>query len=423
MNILHYTNRNLSILLFFLIGIWGISFYYMVAEEVTDETDDTLEHYRDIIVSKALQEPEMLDSQDNILHSYSISPISDEMAEDYEETYYDASIYIDSEDEEIPVRVMKSCFRAPDDRFYELELRISTMERDDMIESLFYYLIALYVLLLLCTMIGMRVVLKKVFVPLQKLLAWLDSIIPGKPVPALVNETKISEFRKLNDSAVAMSRRSEQAYEEQKQFIENASHELQTPLAISRSKLELLAESEGLTGQQLADIDELYRTLGRAVKLNKSLLLLSRINNGQFPDTKEVNINEMVKEIMSDLTEVYDYKELNYSLEEPEVCIVRMNESLAHILLVNLLKNALIHTPKRGTVNVVIRKDRLCISNSGDKPLNPEKIFRRFYRSDSGSKESTGLGLAISKSIADMYGIRLGYEYGENHTFVLKFVK
>ena len=423
MNLLHYTNRRLSFLLLILIGIWGTFFYYMVVEEVTDETDDTLENYRDIIVSKALQNPEMLDSEDNILHSYRISPLPESMAAEYEETFYDSMIYIENEEETIPVRVMKSCFRAVDNNFYELEIRLSIMEQDDMMESLFYYLIALYVLLLLCVTIGMRFVLRKVFIPLQKLLKWQDTVTPGKPVPALDNETKVNEFRKLNESAIAMSRRSEQAYEEQKQFIENASHELQTPLAVLRSKLELLAEGEGLTEQQLMDIDGLYQTLGRAVKLNKSLLLLSRINNGQYHEAKEVNINELVKEIMPDLLEIYAHKELNYSLDEQDLCTVNMNPALAHVLLNNLLKNALTHTQNGGTVEVRIEKGMFRVSNSGEKPLESEKVFQRFYRSDSESKDSTGLGLAISKSIADLYGISISYSYQQKHVFILKFVK
>ena len=423
MKLLHYTNRNLFIFVSLLMGIWGVFFYFAIIDEIMDETDDTLENYREIIVSKVLDNPDLLVMEDNILHSYAIRPLTDEEAEDYEEYFYDSTIYVETEDEDKPVRVMKSCFRASDDKFYELELRISTLERDDMVEAIFRYLLILYVALLICVMIGMRLVLKKVFVPLHRLLAWLDKVIPGKPIPILDNQTHITEFKKLNEAAVAMSRRSEQAYEEQKQFIENASHELQTPLAISRGKLELLAESEGLTEQQLTDIDELYRTLGRAVKLNKSLLLLSRINNRQYLDVSSINLNEIVKEIVSDLMEVYEHKGIELSIEEYAVCVVQMNDSLAHILLTNLLKNAIVHNYKGGRLKVVLEKETLQVMNSGDKPLDKNKICHRFYRLDSDSKESTGLGLAIVKSITDMYGFHIAYNYDGAHSFVLNFVK
>lgn len=424
MKLLHYANRNLSILLFFLMGIWGTFFYFTIIDEVMDETDDTLENYREILVGKMLDNPELLATEDNILHSYTIRPLTDKEAEEYEERFYDSTVYIETEDEDEPVRVMKSCFRASDDRFYELELRISTLERDDMVRAIFWYLVILYFILLLCTTIGTRLVLKKAFVPLHRLLSWLERMTPGKPVPPLENETKITEFRKLNEAAVAMGTRSERAYEEQKQFIENASHELQTPLAIARGKLELLAESEGLTEQQFRDIDELYRTLGRAVKLNKSLLLLSRIHNGQYPDSKEINLNEAVKEIVTDLMEIHESKGIKLSVEECGECKVCMNESLAHILMTNLLKNAIVHNIKGGELAIKMDKDELRIANSGNIPLKEEHIFRRFYRADAETKESTGLGLAIVKSITDMYGIRIRYAYEEKkHIFILKFVK
>lgn len=424
MKLIQYTNRTLCLLLFFLLGVWGVFFYFAIIDEIMDETDDTLENYREVIVNKVLMNPELLETQENIMNSYTIRPITDKEAEEYEEEFYDSMAYIETEDEFEPVRVMKSCFLASDDNYYELEIRISTLERDDMVEAIFKYLLTLYALLLLCIILGTYFVLRKSFKPLHKLLRWLDGVVPGKPVPALDNETKITEFRKLNESALAMSRRSEQAYQEQKQFIENAAHELQTPLAISRGKLELLAEGQNLSEGQLTEIDELYRTLGRAVKLNKSLLLLSRINNGQYPDKAEVNINELSRDLLPDLMDIYEHKDIKLTVDEEGECIVNMNESLAQILISNLLKNAFVHTVEQGEVKVIIDKYSFTVTNSGGKALNPEKIFQRFYRADMDKKESNGLGLAIVQSITKLYGMSISYSYADgNHTFVLKLVK
>lgn len=424
MKLIQYTNRTLFLLLFFLIGIWGVFFYFAIIDEIMDETDDRLENYREIIVNKMLVTPGLLKSEENIMDSYTIRPITNEEAAKYEEKFYDSMLYIDTEDDYDPVRVMKSCFLASDGNYYELELKISTLERDDMVEAIFKYLITLYILLLFCILLGTYFVLRKSFKPLHKLLYWLDEVVPGKPVPVLDNETKITEFRKLNESALAMSRRSEQAYQEQKQFIENAAHELQTPLAISRGKLELLAESRNLSEEQLIEIDELYRTLGRAVKLNKSLLLLSRINNGQYPDTSEININTLNHDLISDLTDIYEHKNIKLSVHEEETCVVNMNESLALILISNLLKNAFVHTPVNGNMLVTINKDSFSVTNTGGKALAPEKIFRRFYRDDMDKKESNGLGLAIVQSIVKLYGMNISYSYfNEKHTFTLKLVK
>ena len=179
-----------------------------------------------------------------------------------------------------------------------MKLMISILERDDMVEAMLWYLGALFLLFLICTSIGIQLVLKGVFRPLHRLLDWLHCIQPGKEVPPLDNPTKIREFRQLSDAALDMGNRSYKAYEEQKQFIENASHELQTPLAIVRGKVELLAESEGMTEQQMEQLDEIYATLGRAVKLNKSLLLLSRIENGQYTEMEDVSVDEILDELL-----------------------------------------------------------------------------------------------------------------------------
>lgn len=423
MKLVHYTNRSLFTLGFVLLVVWGFLFYLTIMDEVMDETDDTLKNYREIVVGKALADSCFLTTADDILHRYLIRPITEEEAVAYREVYYDSTIYIETEDEYDPVRVMKSCFRAPDNRFYELELRISTLERDDMIEAICWYLLVLFSLLLVFMSLGSRLVLRQIFVPLQRLLHWLEQLTPGKQTPELVNETKIREFRKLNEVALAMNKRSEQAYQDQKRFIENASHELQTPLAIAQGKLELMAEEENLTEKQYQEIDEIYQTLGRAVKLNKSLLLLSRIGNGQYPDISNICLNELVKGVLDDLLDIYDWKCFVVSIEEKGKLEVRMNESLAHVLVTNLLKNAIVHTVEQGKLSVELKSDSLLIANSGDSSLDQHRIFQRFYRGDLLKKESTGLGLSIVKSIAELYGIHLSYSFiDKKHIFLLKFV-
>ena len=131
MKLLRYTHFNLSFLLFLLLGGWGTFFYYTVIDEVMDETDDALANYRDIIVGKILADSTLLDTEDKIIHSYSIRPLTTEEVEHYRDRYYDGTVYIETEDEYEPVRIMKSCFMATDLKYYELELRLSTLERFD----------------------------------------------------------------------------------------------------------------------------------------------------------------------------------------------------------------------------------------------------------------------------------------------------
>lgn len=421
MKLLSYTYRKLALLLFLLMAVWGVLFYYAIIDEVVDETDDTLENYSEILMESALHDPSILETEGSLMSFYKFTPISEEEGRHYRQVFYDATVYIELEDEDEPVRVMCTAFRMPDGQYYELKLMISILERDDMVEAMLWYLGALFLLFLICTSIGIQLVLKGVFRPLHKLLDWLHCIQPGKEVPPLDNPTKIREFRQLSDAALDMGNRSYKAYEEQKQFIENASHELQTPLAIVRGKVELLAESEGMTEQQMEQLDEIYATLGRAVKLNKSLLLLSRIENGQYTELEDVSVDEILDELLPDLMDIYEHKQVRLIRKrEEQPFIIRCNHSLAQIQVSNLVKNSLLHNREGGELQVLTTPTSLVIKNTGDVPLDGEKLFRRFYHGMDGKKDSTGLGLAIARSIALSSSLKLTYEWQDGmHTFRL----
>lgn len=421
MKLLSYTYRKLALLLFLLMAVWGVLFYYAIIDEVVDETDDTLENYGEILMESALHDPSILETEGSLMSFYKFTPISEEERRHYRQVFYDATVYIELEDEDEPVRVMCTAFRMPDGQYYELKLMISILERDDMVEAMLWYLGALFLLFLICTSIGIQLVLKGVFRPLHRLLDWLHCIQPGKEVPPLDNPTKIREFRQLSDAALDMGNRSYKAYEEQKQFIENASHELQTPLAIVRGKVELLAESEGMTEQQMEQLDEIYATLGRAVKLNKSLLLLSRIENGQYTEMEDVSVDEILDELLPDLMDIYEHKQVRLIRKrEEQPFIIRCNHSLAQILVSNLVKNSLLHNREGGELQVLTTPTSLVIKNTGDVPLDGEKLFRRFYHGMDGKKDSTGLGLAIARSIALSSSLKLTYEWQDGmHTFRL----
>ena len=395
MKLVYYTYRKISLLLFVLMAVWGVLFYYAIIDEVVDETDDTLENYAGILIEHALHDPSILETEGSLMSFYKFLPISEKEGRHYQEVFYDSTVYIELEDEDEPVRVMRTAFRMPDGQFYELTLMISILERDDMVEAMLWYLGALFLLLLVCTSVGIQLILKGVFRPLHKLLDWLHCIQPGKEVPALENPTKIREFRQLSEAAVDMGNRSYKAYEEQKEFIENASHELQTPLAIVRGKVELLAESDNLSEQQ--------------------------IENGQYTELEDVSVDEILDNLLPDLMDIYEHKQVRLVREKGEQpLVIRCNHSLAQILVSNLVKNALLHNEDGGELRILTTPVSLMIKNTGGAPLDGEKLFRRFYHSIDGKKDSTGLGLAIVRSIARISSLRLTYEWQEGmHCFLL----
>lgn len=422
MRLLRYTYQKLAILLFFLMAVWGVLFYYTIIDEVIDETDDSLENYANIVINTALADSSVLStSGDKLMSRYSFRPITEAEGLHYHEAFYDSTVYIEIEDEHEPVRVMRTAFRMPNGQFYELTLMISILERDDMIRAMFWYLMALFLLFLLTTSIGIRVVLQKIFSPLHRLLKWLHDIQPGKPLPPLENPTRIREFAQLNEAAWSMGNRSYKAYEEQKQFIENASHELQTPLAIACGKVELLAESETLTEQQMRELDAIYATLGRAVKLNKSLLLLSRIENGQYTETEDVSVDDILDNLLTDLMDIYEHKQIHLVRKRAQQpFVIRCHQVLTQILVSNLIKNALQHSPEGGNLEIITTSDSLSVRNIGYQPLDSNQLFKRFGSHAQHQKESTGLGLAIAHTIATAFMLDLCYVWQDGkHCFIL----
>lgn len=422
MKLIHYTISKLSIVLIVILSIWACLFYFNILDEILDETDDSLENYKNLIIRQVLTDTSAIDHHNDLMSQYSIKEISEEEAIRYKERYFDSTRFYETELEFDPVRVLKTAFRGQDKKFYELTVMISTLEQDDMIEAILQWIIILYLTLLVCILVVSEFVFRRSLSPLYKLLHWLNHFTLGEKNPPLDNPTKIKEFRQLNDTIEKMTRRSEDMYSQQKQFIENASHELQTPLAICRNKLELLAERTDCTEGQLQEIEEIHRNIGRIIKLNKSLLLLSRIENGQFHEVKEVELNPIIQELIEDFQEIYEHKELQIHLEEEATCNVRMNESLANTLVTNLLKNAMVHTPAKGEISIRVLADRIIFSNSSEgKALDTSRLFTRFYQADDKKTDSTGLGLAIVQSIANLYHFRISYSYDGKHCFDLRF--
>ena len=421
MKLIRYTYIRLFSLMSILFILWGALFYISMMDEVMDETDDRLLNNKGLVVHRMLQQPERLLTADTLSDNYRICRISEQEGLNHRDSFYDTKIYIQIENEYEPMRVYKSSFKDNSGQFYEIELYLSTIERDNVIEEILFYLIILFVVMLGITLVGMRMVLKRTFRPLYKLLDWLNSIVPGREAPELNNETEIAEFKKLNEAAVNMQKRSRKAYEEQKDFIGNASHELQTPLAISLNKLDMLANSGELNEEQMNLLSLTFETLQRATRLNKSLLLLSQIQNEQFVQVSEQNLTQATQRVLNDMLEVYSDKNIVAKFETESDFIHQMNDSLAVVLINNLLKNAIVHSSSNSLITITSHEKSLTISNEGQTALDNEKIFTRFYRAgNSKTKESTGLGLTIAKEIAQLSGLSLEYFYDGKHNFRLK---
>jgi signal transduction histidine kinase len=225
----------------------------------------------------------------------------------------------------------------------------------------------------------------------------------------LATATGIEEFDRLNRTLLDLIDNVDQAYRNQKQFTENASHELQTPLAIIRSKVELLIESPTLNEDDAGLLQEITEANERLSQMNKNLLLLTRIENGQFPESGPIDLSQLVLRVIRFFGEYYENEIARTAIAvQPEV-YVTANPALVEVLVNNLLRNAYIHNIPGGWVDVQLTSKALVIKNTG--PViegDAERLFDRFKKGRPDSR-TTGLGLALVRQIAQLYTYDIRY--------------
>ncbi len=398
---------------------WAVFFYLGIMSEVNDEVDDSLEDYSELIITRSLAGKELPAHDSGSNNQYFLREVDESYVRSHQAiSYRDSMIYIKEKNETEPARILTTIFKDKENRHYELSVFTPTIEKRDLQEAIFHLLIALFATLLIAILVINIWVFRRSMKPFYQLLNWLDKYRLGQENEPLDISTDTSEFRKLNETVKRYASHSEEIYRQQKLFIGNASHEIQTPLAVCQNRIEMLMEDESLSEEQLSELAKTYQTLEYVSKLNKSLLLLSKIDNSQFVDTTNVCINELVHRYMDDYQEVYDYKEIQITLNEKGNFHLQINETLATMLITNLLKNAYVHNNEHGTIQIEIGKDYITFSNSGDlQPLDEKRIFERFYQ---GKKKegTTGLGLAIVAAICRQCSLAVSYRFVNNmHEF------
>ena len=238
-----------------------------------------------------------------------------------------------------------------------------------------------------------------------------------------LNQSDIKEFDDLNRVLLIMTERIKNDYFNLKEYIENASHEIQTPLAIINSKMELLLQGGEMKEKQLKTVADAYDASNRLSRLNKTLILLAKIENRQFPESKAVNPAELIDLQLENLEDLILSKKINVIKRLDDQATIQMNPYLAEILLVNLIKNAVRHNITGGELIIELSNKRLQIANSGlPLKMDPEMLFKRFHKSSS-SPESLGLGLAIVQKICNLYDFKIGYSYlNDMHMMIVEFV-
>ncbi len=399
-----------------LLTIWGIVFYMIVIAEVNDETDDNLEDYTENLLL-AFNNGEELPSQYNgTNNSYYLEQISSSYIDINEKSEIsEQEVYIAWKKETEPARIIKTTFINRDGLAYQLTVYTPTIEKDDLAESILIATISLIFLLLVTITLIFIILYRKNMSPLYNILTWLKSYKLGKTNRELTNPTNIAEFKLLNKAITDSIKSIEYTYNTSKEFTDNVSHELQTPIAICKNRTENLinkCDNEEI----LNELNKILSTLEYMKRLNKSILFLTRIENKQFSDVEIINCNTLVNDLLEDFAEIYKNTGITVDTIENKKINTLANTTLIKTLLLNLIKNAFIYSEENTKIRIKLSDNEIEISNQGDIILDIESLFKRFVRGTNlGKKNSTGLGLAICDAICKLYNFTLNYSFKNNH--------
>lgn len=421
MKLRNYTLRYLIIALLGVIAVWAALFYAVILDEVYDNIDDGLKNSKILIIRESYANEKVLETREFGINQFKITPLPKGKLYDFSDKFISTFEFMEYDDDNEPVRLLETVFNDSKGNPYKLTIRASMVEEDELMEDLLTALVALYIMLVISIALINQVILRKAWKSFYEMLNGLKNFRLGTGNTFTAPHSPITEFKTLGLELEDLLKRNEEIYASQKHFIENASHELQTPLAISLNKLELFADNNNLPEDQMMEIGKISDTLNRLVRLNKSLLMLSKIENRQYADEDIVNFNDLITQLTDDYQDLAEYKNITLNVDFQAQLSFSMNKGLALTLVSNLLKNAIVHNYTGGMVNFIITENTITISNSGNsKPLNADAIFKRFYR-DTNNEQSTGLGLSIVNSIIANYKITAVYSFNGLHTFTITF--
>lgn len=419
MKLIHKIALTLVVPLVFTLGVWGWLSYRTMAARIHADTDMILKEYSDNIISRMLSGAELPERFNGAYNTYYIKKVSPEYAASNPAVVYDdAEAYLRSQEDFASSRVRKQIFVDKDGQHYEIAVSLPTFEQDTLIEHVLWWTGILFLALLVTLWLVGVLVIDYNMRPFKAILKWIDDYTPGHVALPVPSETDVYEFRKLADSVREAVDRFEHEYEERKIFIGNASHELQTPLAVCSNRLDMLLERPDLDEEMASELVKLKRSLQHLIRLNKTMLLLAKIENDRSPEVAEVNMSQILAESLAVQDEVYAYKGIVSVTESDADFICTINEQMASVLVGNLVRNAYVHSPMNATVSVKVSEDGFSISNPGDVPLDKDRLFMRFYRPQGRKEGSTGLGLALAHAVCERNGLSLSYDFSDNrHIF------
>jgi signal transduction histidine kinase len=409
-----YNRVNIGVTIIIML-ITGVVYYYTISHILTGQIDKDLVLEENEVFSYVSKNHRLPDVYESNHQQIVFMPLGNNQVK---RRFLD-TVYRDADEKDLEAgRALISSVKVLGQN-YRVLVTQSKVETEDLIQIIFLITIGVIVSLLVILIVLNRVILKSIWKPFYKVLFQLKEFsLTNHPVISTTPST-IDEFKELDKAVISMADRVKNDYQNLKVFTENASHELMTPISVINSKLDTLVQTDEFTDKQSKLLNDIYGTVTRLTRLNKSMLLLAKIENGLIQDNQDVDIKEVLEECL------YQHEEMIYQLNIKLVTDLHdkhshANKSLIEVLLNNLLSNGIRHNHQGGELSIYLDTEKLIISNTGEGSFDFGQVLKRFHKSD--GSEGIGLGLTLCKQICDNYGYTLNYEYDNNtHIFSVVF--
>ncbi len=388
--------------------------YYLIQYKVNNEVDEVLQNESKRI-NYIIKEKGVLPASNYLVTA---TPINKDIS--IPNKYKDTLIYEAYQGRLIPYRTYEFTTDV-DKQQMRISLKHVILEMNELIIWLFVTTTLITLLLVIGVFFINQEIYKWAWKPFFENLPKLTNYDVTKKSPVKLKVSNISEFEEVNKLVKTLMDQVKNDFQKLKEFNENISHEIQTPLAIIRNKMVLLLESQKLNEQELQWVQAVYQEANKLSKIGKSLTLISRIENQEFTRLDSVDVRALVHNIIGNMEELITFKNIKTTVELDPVKI-KCDLVLANILFTNLIKNAIQHNHEGGYIKMFLNSEKFEIINSGkNSKIATEKLFNRFQKGTEGA-ESLGLGLAINQKICEMYKFQLVYDRNENeHKLTLIF--
>lgn len=411
MKLLQKTSR---IYLFASLAIYiavGIAFFWSIKYMIYDEVENRLKVEKRDFEAYVEEHDEWLEDAYFVENKIEVSPtrgsISDEVI------FKDTLILNRYEGTLDPFRQL-TFYASIDGEPHRVVIRKSMIQSYKLIEAISAIMIAFLGVLMVGMFFFQRRLSGKIWQPFYESLANIKDFDWTKSKKLELPKSEITEFNELEDVMVKMASKMQHDYKSLKEFTENASHEMQTPLALINARVEQFIQTGDLDKDHTYWIEEIYHASRRISRINQGLLLLAKIENQQFTEQENTNLTDLLKAKLSDFEDIISHKQIHVDIDAEGEFITLMSPALAEIMIVNLINNAIRHNYVNGTLEIRSGNHYLQVSNTGNAlKTDPESLFDRFKKESSGS-ESVGLGLAIVKQICDNYNLKITYQNQES---------